>query len=43
MKRPNLRLIGIEEGEDSSYKGPEKKIFNILIEENFPNLKMSWP
>ena len=23
MKRPNLRLIGIEEGEDSQFKGPE--------------------
>jgi hypothetical protein len=27
MKRPNLRLIGIEEGEESRLKGPEN-IFN---------------
>ena len=23
MKRPNLRIIGIEEDEDSQFKGPE--------------------
>jgi hypothetical protein len=38
MKRPNLRIIGIEENEDSQFKGPEN-IFNKIIEENFPNLK----
>ena len=38
MKRPNLRIIGIEENEDSQLKGPEN-IFNKIIEENFPNLK----
>ena len=38
MKRPNLRIIGIEEGEESQLKGPEN-IFNKIIEENFPNLK----
>ena len=27
MKRSNLRIIGIEEGEDSQFKGPEN-IFN---------------
>jgi len=37
MKRPNLRIIGIEENEDSQLKGPEY-IFNKIIE-NFPNLK----
>jgi hypothetical protein len=37
MKRPNLRIIGIEE-EDSQLKGPEN-IFNKIKEENFPNLK----
>jgi hypothetical protein len=37
MKRPNLRMIGIEE-EDPQIKGPEKT-FNKIIEENFPNLK----
>ena len=38
MKRPNLRIIGIEENEDSQFKGPEN-IFNKIIEENFLNLK----
>ena len=38
MKRPNLRIIGIEESEDSQLKGPEN-VFNKIIEENFPNLK----
>jgi hypothetical protein len=34
MKRPNLRIIGIEEGEDSHVKGPEN-VFNKI----FPNLE----
>ena len=38
MKRPNLKIIGIEKGEESQLKGPEN-IFNKIIEENFPNLK----
>ena len=38
MKRPNLRIIRIEENNDSQLKGPEN-IFNKIIEENFPNLK----
>jgi hypothetical protein len=38
MKRPNLRIIGIEEGEDSQFKWSENILFKI-IEENFPNLK----
>jgi hypothetical protein len=38
MKRPNLRIIRIEEKEDSQLKGPEN-IFNKIIEENFSNLK----
>jgi hypothetical protein len=37
MKRPYLRIIGIEEGEDSQFNGPEN-IFDKIIE-NFPNLK----
>jgi hypothetical protein len=35
MKRPNLRIIGIEEGEDSWFKGLENisnKILNIKKE-----------
>jgi hypothetical protein len=38
MKRLNLRIIGIEDSEDSQLKGPVN-IFNKIIEENFPNLK----
>ena len=38
MRRPNLRIIGIDENEDFQLKGPAN-IFNKIIEENFPNLK----
>jgi len=38
MRRSNLRIIGIEESEDSKFKGPVN-IFNKIIGENFPNLK----
>jgi hypothetical protein len=38
MKRPNLRIIRIEENENSQCKGSEN-VFNKIIEENFPNLK----
>jgi len=41
MQRSNLRIIGIEESEDSQPKGPVN-IFN-KIEENFPNLKKEMP
>jgi hypothetical protein len=34
MRRPNLRIIGIEESEDSQIKEPEN-IFNKIKEENF--------
>jgi hypothetical protein len=34
MKRPNLRIIAIEESEDSQLKGPVN-ILNKIIEENF--------
>ena len=37
MKRPNLRIIGIE-GEEIKLKRT-KNIFNKIIEENFPSLK----
>ena len=33
MKRPNLRIIRIEEGEETQVKGPEN-IFNKITEEN---------
>ena len=38
MKRPNLRIIRIEENEDSQIKESET-VFNKIIQENFPNLK----
>ena len=38
MKRPNLRIIGIGEGEDFQFKGPVN-IFNKITEEIFCNLK----
>jgi hypothetical protein len=38
MRRPNLRIIGIDENEDFQLKGPVN-IFNKIIEENFPNLR----
>ena len=38
MRKPNLRIIGIDENEDFQLKGPVN-IFNKIIEENFPNLK----
>ncbi|ERE69936.1 LINE-1 type transposase domain-containing protein 1 [Cricetulus griseus] len=42
VKRPNLRIIGIEEGEETLLKGTEN-IFNKIIEENFPNLQKDMP
>jgi hypothetical protein len=42
MRRPNIRIIGIEESEDCQCKGPVN-IFNKTIEENFPNLKKEMP
>jgi hypothetical protein len=38
MRRPNLRIIGIDENGDFQLKGPVN-IFNKIIEENLPNLK----
>jgi hypothetical protein len=38
MKRPNLRIIGIKEGEDFHLQGTEN-IFNKIMEENFPSPK----
>ena len=38
MRRPNLRIIGIEESEDLQLKR-SVNIFNRFIEENFPNLE----
>ena len=38
MRRQNLRIIGIEEGEEYQLRGT-LNIFNKSIEENFPTLK----
>jgi hypothetical protein len=42
MRRPNLRIIEIDENEDFQLKGTAN-IFNKIIEENFPNLKKEMP
>jgi archaeosine-15-forming tRNA-guanine transglycosylase len=38
IKRPNLRIMDIEEGEEMQAKGM-RNIFNKIITENFPNLE----
>jgi hypothetical protein len=38
MSKLNLRIIGVEESEDTQLKWPVK-IFNKITEENSPNLK----
>jgi hypothetical protein len=40
IKRPNLRIMGIKEGEEVQPKGIHN-IFNKIITENFPNLEKS--
>jgi hypothetical protein len=40
IKRPNLRIMGIEEGEEVQAKGM-RNICNKIITENFPNLEKS--
>jgi hypothetical protein len=42
IKRPNLRIMGIEEGEEVQAKGMHN-IFNKIITEHFPNLEKSMP
>jgi zona occludens toxin (predicted ATPase) len=42
VRRPNLRIIGIKENENSQLKGPVN-IFNRIIEENVPYLKKEMP
>jgi predicted nucleic acid-binding Zn-ribbon protein len=42
IKRPNMRIMGIEEGEEVQAKGM-CNIFNKIITENFPNLEKSIP
>jgi hypothetical protein len=42
IKRSNLRIMGIEEGEEFQAKGIHK-IFNKIIVENFTNLEEAMP
>jgi hypothetical protein len=42
IKRPNLRIMGIEEGEEVQAKVIHN-IFNKIITENFPNLEKVLP
>jgi hypothetical protein len=42
IKRPNLRIMGVEEGEEVQAKGMHN-IFNKIITENFQNLEKSVP
>ena len=42
MRRPNLRIIGVDENEDFQLKGPAN-IFNKIIQENFPYLNKVMP
>jgi hypothetical protein len=42
MRRPNLRITGVDENEDFQLKGPAN-IFNKIIEENVPNLRKRCP
>jgi chromosome segregation ATPase len=42
IKKPNLRIMGIEEGEEVQAKGMHN-IFKKIITENFPNLEKAMP
>jgi hypothetical protein len=42
IKRPNLRIMGIEEGEEVQAKGPHN-IFKKIITEKFPNFEKVLP
>jgi hypothetical protein len=42
IKRSNLRIMGIKEGEEIEAKGIHK-IFNKIMAENFPNLEKEMP
>jgi chromosome segregation ATPase len=42
IKKPNLRIMGIEEGEEVKAKGIPN-IVNKIITENFPNLEKTMP
>jgi hypothetical protein len=42
IKSQNLRIMGVEEGEEVQTKGM-RNIFNKIIMENFPNLRKTMP
>jgi hypothetical protein len=42
IKRPNLKMMWIEEGDEEQAKGI-CNILNKMITENFSNLKKVWP
>jgi archaeosine-15-forming tRNA-guanine transglycosylase len=42
IKRPNMRIMGIEEREEVQAKGM-RNIFNKIITENFPNQEKTIP
>ena len=42
MRRPNLKIIGVDENEDFKLKGPAN-VFNKIVEDNFTNLKKEMP
>jgi hypothetical protein len=42
IKRPNMRIMGIEEGEEVQAKRMHN-IFNKIITETFPNLEKTMP
>jgi hypothetical protein len=42
MRRPNQRIIGVDENQDFQLKGPVN-ILNKIIEENLPNLRKEMP
>ena len=42
IRRPNLQIIGIDEGEEFQLNGLDQ-IFNKITEENFSKLKKSIP
>ena len=42
MKRPNIRITEIEEGNEAQIKDSDN-IFNKILKENFPNLKGETP
>ena len=42
MRRPNVRITGVDENKDFQLKA-QANIFNKIIEENFPKLKKEMP